>query len=280
MIPGTGTIEGRRGKSEDVCWLEVDREYREGKRDPRVTCKHCPGLWTSKDKARVEEHLRSCVNLPERLWVRFQPEKAGLPPLPQNKQPKGVRPQQPQQNLELWALEPPWMWNNNGRASNADNDEDPDDNGLVNYQTNGTHSTPVSLKRKRDAPDQSSEQALKRLAGRGKGSQFWRQDTDLVVDGYLSAPSATELAPVRRIMSQLGRDAQHADDAMSSIRYAWHTKLAEGLGEMIMSDADAVRVVANLLRVAEERQLKGFGRRVLRQVEAYLPAGGEMEAPE
>ncbi|KAK5131571.1 hypothetical protein LTR08_000826 [Meristemomyces frigidus] len=275
---------GRRSKPEDTCWESVDREYTIGKMHPKVNCKHCTCKWTSKDKRRVEEHLKNCVNLPEQLWPRYQPEKAGLPPLPPNPQPRGAHQQPTQQNLGLWALEPPWMWNG-GRPSSANHDADHDDDqgdnsGLVDYQTNGTLLTPASNKRKRDAPDAGSEAALKRLAGRGKGSQFWRQDTDLVVDGYLSAPSATELAPVRRVMSQLGRDAQYADDAMSSIRYAWHTKLAEGLGEMIMFEADAVRVVANLLRVAEERQLKGFGRRVLRQVEAYLPGEGELDVPE
>jgi len=164
------------------------------------------------------------------------------------------------------------MWND--RPANG-NDPDAPHDGLVDHQTNNVVLSTPSNKRKRESPD--AEAALKRLAGRGKGSQYWRQDTDLVVDGYLSAPSPTELAPVRRVISQLGREAQHADDAMSSIRYAWHTKLAEGLGEMVTFEADAVRVIANLLRVAEERQLKGFGRRVLRQVEAYLPPEGEQE---
>ncbi|KAK4548731.1 hypothetical protein LTR36_008504 [Oleoguttula mirabilis] len=269
---------GRRGKPEDTCWEEVEREFTPGKMHPKVSCKFCNNSWTSKDKRRVADHMRGCSNLPERLWPQFQPEKAGLPPLPpsQRSQPRQHQQQTQEQNLELWATEPPWMWT--ARPSSANNNaETPTNDGLVDYQTHGMLSTPNN-KRKRESPD--TEAALKRLAGRGKGSQFWRHDTDLVVDGYLSAPSATELAPLRRVISQLGREAQYADDAMSSIRYAWHTKLAEGLGEMITFEADAVRVVANLLRVAEERQLKGFGRRVLRQAEAYLPAEGEPEGPE
>ncbi|KAK5124571.1 hypothetical protein LTR85_001788 [Meristemomyces frigidus] len=263
----------RRRKPEDSCWEEVDRDYTSGKMHPKVNCKFCRSEWTSKDRRRVEDHMRGCSNLPERLWPRFQPEKAGLPPLPPS-QPRRPQPTQAQ-NLELWATEPPWMWS--GRPSSASNAATPPNDGLVDYQTIGMPSTP-SNKRKREPLN--GEAALKRLACRGKGSQCWRPDTDLVVDGLLSAPSATELAPLRRMISQWGREAQYADDAMSSIRYAWHTKLAEGLGEMIMFEADAVRVVANLLRVAEERQTKGFGRQVLRQVEAYLPAEGEPEMAE
>lgn len=225
--------------------------------------------------------MRGCPNLPERLWLRYQPEKAGLPPLPpatnprqrQEHTPAQTQPQA-QQNLELWASEPPWMWAN--QPSSANPADTPTNGGPVDDQTNSILPTP-SKKRRRDSPD--ADASLKRLASHGKGSHSWRYDTDIVVDEYLSVPSATELAPVRRAISQLGREAQYAGDAMSSIRYAWHTKQAEGLGEMIMFEADAVRVVANLLRVAEERQLKGFGRRVLRQVEAYLPAEGEPEAP-
>lgn len=52
------------------------------------------------------------------------------------------------------------------------------------------------------------------------------------------------------------------------------TEIAQTLGEMITTQADAVRFVGTLLRVAEERQLKGFGRSILKEVGKHLPGDG------
>ena len=83
-----------------------------------------------------------------------------------------------------------------------------------------------SNKRKR-VESSDVDASLQRLTGQGRAGQFWRADTEAVVDAYLSIPSTSELAPLRRDIAHVGAQAQHTDDTMSSIRYAWHTKLAE-----------------------------------------------------
>jgi hypothetical protein len=116
---------------------------------------------------------------------------------------------------------------------------------------------------------------LQRLSGRSRNSNpNWREDAEAIVDSRLSVPNAAELGPVRRAINRLGRHGRYGDEAMSSIRDMWQTKVSEALGEMVTSEADAVRMVGDLLRVAEERQGRGFSGRVLRQVEDYMADPG------
>lgn len=54
---------------------------------------------------------------------------------------------------------------------------------------------------------------------------------------------------------------------MIGIRHAWQTRLAKALGDTVTTEADAARVVATLLRIAQERQGEpGFGERVARKL--------------
>ena len=117
---------------------------------------------------------------------------------------------------------------------------------------------------------------MTRLASTGKSGAHWQADTDIIVDDYLCTPSAAELASVRRVVARSCGQAGNSDEAMSCIRQEWQYRIAEALGEMVTSEADAAYVIRSILRVAGERHPPGFDARTFKQLGQKVP-GPELD---
>lgn len=94
----------------------------------------------------------------------------------------------------------------------------------------------------------------------------------LLIDEYLpDMPSSSELTKLRYAMQRRGGDLDHVLKIMAQIRTAWNMKAVQILGDMIMSEVDAFRVVRDMLAAAEEEYTPGFAQRVVDSLDRASP---------